>query len=106
MSDIFTVYNIIVGILVAFLILLLYIIRNLLLKNEKYEDVVQDQTQYLQNVSNAIGEGQKHLKNLDEKGVFQSDDEVGYFFEQMKYVQDELNRYMLPENYGKKESEG
>lgn len=106
MSDIFTVYNIIIGILVAFLILLLYIIRNLLLKNEKYEDVVQDQTQYLQNVSNAIGEGQKHLKNLDEKGVFQSDDEVGYFFEQMKYVQDELNRYMLPENYGKKESEG
>ena len=106
MSDIFTVYNIIIGILVAFLILLLYIIRNLLLKNERYEDVVQDQTQYLQNVSNAIGEGQKHLKNLDEKGVFQSDDEVGYFFEQMKYVQDELNRYMLPENYGKKESEG
>jgi len=106
MTDIFTVYNIIVGILVAFLILLLYIIRNLLLKNEKYEDVVQDQTQYLQNISNAIGEGQKHLKNLDEKGVFQSDDEVGYFFEQMKYVQDELNRYMLPENYGKKESEG
>ena len=103
MSDIFTVYNIIIGILVAFLILLLYIIRNLLLKNERYEDVVQDQTQYLQNVSNAIGEGQKHLKNLDEKGVFQSDDEVGYFFEQMKYVQDELNRYMLPENYGKEE---
>ena len=59
MSDIFTFYNIIVGILVAFLILLLYIIRNLLLKNEKYEDVVRDQTQYLQNISTAVGEGQK-----------------------------------------------
>ena len=106
MTELFTVYNIIVGVLVASLILLLYIIRNLLLRNEKYEDVVQDQTQYLQNISNAIGEGQKHLKSLDEKGVFQSDDEVGYFFEQMKYVQDELNRYMLPDNYGKKESEG
>ena len=80
-------------------------IRNLLLKNEKYEDVVRDQTQYLQNISNAIGEGQKHLQNLDERGVFQSDDEVGYFFEQMKYVQDELNRYMLPENYGKEEKQ-
>ena len=80
-------------------------IRNLLLKNEKYEDIVRDQTQYLQNISNAIGEGQKHLNNLDERGVFQSDDEVGYFFEQMKYVQDELNRYMLPENYGKKEEQ-
>src|SRR6056300_1157836 len=79
-------------------------IRNLLIKNEKYEDVVQDQVQYLQNISNAIGEGQKHLKSLDERGVFQSDDEVGYFFEQMKYVQDELNRYMLPKNYGKETS--
>ena len=93
--------QIVIGVLVAICILLLYIIRNLIVKNEKYEDVVQDQVQYLQNISNAIYEGQKHLQNLDERGVFQSDDEVGYFFEQMKYVQDELNRYMLPENYGK-----
>ena len=97
--------HILIAVLVVICIILLYIIRNLLIKNEKYEDVVQDQVQYLQNISNALGEGQKHLQNLDERGVFQSDDEVGYFFEQMKYVQDELNRYMLPENYGKKESE-
>ena len=84
-------------------LVLLIAVRNLVLKNEKYEDIVRDQTQYLQNISNAIGEGQKHLQNLDEKGVFQSDDEVGYFFQQMKYVQDELNRYILPKNYGKEE---
>ena len=100
-----SINTILIAVLVAICLLLLYIIRNLLVKNEKYEDIVRDQTQYLQNISNAIGEGQKHLKNLDEKGVFQSDDEVGYFFEQMKYVQDELNRYMLPENYGKETSE-
>ena len=92
-------------VLSIFIVILLIAIRNLLLKNEKYEDVVQDQVQYLQNISNALYEGQKHLQNLDERGVFQSDDEVGYFFEQMKYVQDELNRYMLPENYGKKEKQ-
>lgn len=79
-------------------------IRNLIIKVEKYEDVVQDQTQYLQNISKIINESQKHLQNLDERGVFQSDDEVGLFFEAMKTVQEELNRYMLPENYGKKES--
>jgi len=100
-----TVYTIIIGVLVAFLVTSLYIIRNLLYKVEKYEDAVKDQAQYLQNISNAIGEGQKHLQNLDEKGVFQSDDEVGEFFNQLKYVQDELNRYMLPENYGKEEIE-
>jgi len=92
-------------ILSIIIVILLIAIRNLLLKNEKYEDIVRDQTQYLQNISNAVGEGQKHLQNLDERGVFQSDDEVGYFFEQMKYVQDELNRYMLPENYGKEEKQ-
>ena len=97
------IFYIIIGILVAFSGTLVYIIRNLLIKVEKYEDVTQDQTQYLQNISNTIGESQKHLQNLDEKGVFQSDDEVGEFFNQMKAVQDELNRYMLPENYGKEE---
>ena len=76
-----------------------------MVKVERYEDVTVDQTQYLQNISNIIGESNKHLQNLDEKGVFQSDDEVGEFFNQMKAVQDELNRYMLPENYGKEESE-
>jgi hypothetical protein len=100
-----TTYYIIIGVLVGFSGTLSYIIYNLLKKVEKYEDIVQDQVQYLQNISNAVGEGQKHLKNLDERGVFQSDDEVGYFFEQMKTVQDELNRYMLPQNYGKKEEQ-
>lgn len=79
-------------------------IRNILIKVERYEDITVDQTKYLQNISNLIIESQKHLKSLDERGVFQSDDEVGYFFEQMKNIQKELDRYMLPENYGKKES--
>ena len=85
--------------------ILLLAIRNLLVKVEKYEDVTVDQTEYLQNISNVIRDSQKHLKNLDEKGVFEADDEVGYFFEQMKNVQKELDRYMLPENYGEKEIE-
>ena len=96
------VLSIILGIL---LIVSVVALRNLLIKVEKYEDVVQDQVQYLQNISKTITESQKHLQNLDERGVFQSDDEVGFFFESMKTIQEELNRYMLPENYGKKESE-
>jgi type II secretory pathway pseudopilin PulG len=82
---------------------LLVAVRNLLIKVEKYEDVTVNQTSYLQNISNIINDSQKHLRNLDEKGIFEADDEVGYFFEQMKNVQKELNRYMLPDNYGKKE---
>ena len=61
---------IIIGILVAISGTLVYIIRNLMVKVEKYEDVTVDQTQYLQNISNIIGESNKHLQNLDEKGSF------------------------------------
>ena len=67
-----TTFYIIFGILVAFSGTLMYIIRNLMIKVENYEDVVH---------------------------------EVGEFFKQMQAVQEELNRYMLPENYGKKEIE-
>ena len=104
MMEIFTVYNVIIAILVVTLIVLTYIIRNLMLKVEAYEDVTQDQVRYLQNISNIIGESKQHLQNLDERGVFQSDDEVGEFFNQMKSVQEQLNNYMLPENYGQEES--
>ena len=104
MMEIFTVYNVIITILVVTLIVLAYIIRNLMLKVEAYEDVTQDQVRYLQNISNIIGESKQHLQNLDERGVFQSDDEVGEFFNQMKSVQEQLNNYMLPENYGQEES--
>lgn len=98
-------FYIISGILVAIITFLFYIIRNLLLKNEKYEDITIDQTQYLQRISDTIRDSKKHLQKLDEKGVFQSDDEVGYFFEQLKLVQKELDRYMLPDNYGTKEEQ-
>lgn len=103
MIEIANTYNIILVLLVGTLGVSAYIIRNLMYKVEAYEDTVTTQTQHLLNVDKAITAGQKHLQNLDEKGVFQSDDEVGYFFEQMKTVQDEISRFKLPEDYAEKE---
>ena len=94
----------IIGILGVLLIVSMFAIYNLLRKLEKYEDVVQDQVQYLNNISASIAEAKMHLQKLDESGRFQSDDEVGYFFKQLQNVQEELNRYMLPPNYGKNQS--
>ena len=82
-----------------------YGVINLIKKTEKYEDVVQDQVKYLQSISNIIADAKTYLKTLDEKGVFESDDEVGEYFRQMKKVQEELDKYMLPENYGKEEEQ-
>ena len=94
----------IIGLLGLLLIVSMFAIYNLLVKVEKYEDVVQDQVKYLNNISATIAEAKMHLQKLDESGTFQSDDEVGYFFKQLQNVQEELNRYMLPTNYGQNQS--
>jgi hypothetical protein len=99
-----TTLYIIIVVLVAISGIFTYLIYNLLRKVEKYEDVTTDQTRYLQRISDYIGDSKMHLRKLDEKGVFASDDEVGYFFEKLKEIQNELDTYMLPENYGKEES--
>ena len=92
-------------ILSVLLIVSLFAIRNLLLKVEKYEDVTVDQVKYLQNISNIIADANEKLKAVDRKGIFEADDEVGFFFQALKSIQEELNVYMLPENYGEKEIE-
>ena len=103
MTEIFTIHNIIIGVLVVILSFLFYFLRNLLIKVEKYEDVVRDQVEYLQNISKLVAQSQSNLKDIDSRGVFESDDEVGEFFKILKSIQEELNRYMFPENYGKEE---
>ena len=39
MTELFSAYNVIISILVGILLLFIYILRNLLIKVEKYEDV-------------------------------------------------------------------
>jgi len=88
-----TTFYIILGVLVGTLIIFIYILRNLLVKVEKYEDTVIKSQDTITAIQNTITDSQKHLKDIDERGVFQSDDEVGYFFEQLKEVQSELDRF-------------
>ena len=103
MAEVFTLYN---GILVGLgviLIICFIAIRNLLLKVEQYQEITEDHVQYLQNISNTIRYIDQRIEEVDSKGTFQSDDEVGFFFLAIKEIKEELNRYMLPENYGKEE---
>jgi predicted nucleic acid-binding Zn-ribbon protein len=88
-----TTFYIILGVLVGTLIIFIYILRNLLVKVEKYEDSVNLLQNTITAIQSTIEDSQKHLNELDKRGVFQSDDEVGYFFEQLKEVQSELDRF-------------
>ena len=65
-----------------------FIIRNLLIKNEKLEDFIAKQ-------SDAINECDKILNEIDKKGIFYADDEIGWFFTEIKKIQEALNEFTL-----------
>ena len=65
-----------------------FMIRNLILKNEKLEDFISKQ-------SEAINACDQRLKQLDDKGMFYSDDQIGFFFKEVQKIQEALNEFTL-----------
>jgi uncharacterized membrane protein YukC len=68
---------------------------NLLRKNEKQEDILAGYLNYLDKISRIIEVSDKRLKDIDARGTFKSDDEVGFFFQAIKQLQDILNEFQL-----------
>ena len=65
-----------------------FAVINLLKKNEKLEDFIAKQ-------SEAINECDKRLKQVDNKGIFYADDEIGWFFKELQKIQEALNEFTL-----------
>ena len=65
-----------------------FIIRNLIVENERLEDFISKQ-------SEAITACDKRLKEIDDKGVFYADDQIGFFFKEVKKIQEALNEFTL-----------
>lgn len=63
-------------------------IRNLIKKNEAMEDFINKQ-------SDAIAACDARLKQVDQKGVFYADDEIGWFFGEVKKIQEALNEFRM-----------
>jgi hypothetical protein len=68
---------------------------NLLFKNEKQEDILSGYMIYLNKISDIIELSSKKLKEIDAKGSFKSDDEVGFFFEQILAIQTILGSFTI-----------
>jgi hypothetical protein len=68
---------------------------NLLKKNEKQEDILAGYMTYLNKISDTIELSDKKMMEVDAKGSFKSDDEVGFFFEQIKTIQTALNSFVI-----------
>ena len=68
---------------------------NLLKKNEQQEDILAGYMEYLSKISRVIEFSDKKLKEVDRKGSFESDDEVGFFFQEIKQIQETLNAFKI-----------
>ena len=68
---------------------------NLLKKNERQEDILAGYMKYLNKISDVIEFSDKKLKEVDRKGSFESDDEVGFFFQEIKQIQETLNAFKI-----------
>ena len=68
---------------------------NLLKKNEKQEDILAGYMTYLNKISDTIELAERKMIEVDVKGSFKSDDEIGFFFEQIKTIQTALNSFVI-----------
>ena len=72
-----------------------YVIYNLYTKNVKLEEMISERDQILQELSLTINESEKFLKEVDRLGAFKSDDEIGFFFNTVKAIQETLNNFTV-----------
>ena len=84
-----------VCVLSVLVIILGFTTSNLLKKQEKAEDILMSYLEYLDNISRTIEMSDRMLKDLDRKGTFKSDDEIGFFFESIQQIQDILNDFKV-----------
>lgn len=79
--------------LTVFNIILLYTTINLFIKNEKMTDIMEGYIDFIESIQNSITQSDDLIKKIDEKGSFSSDDEVGWFFDNLKDIQESLNKF-------------
>ena len=88
MIELFTTYNIIIGISVILNIVLLIGVRNLLRQNEQLEDTLVENNKFVQE---KVQTSLDKMRELDNRQVFEKDDEVGATFSELKKLTEDLN---------------
>jgi hypothetical protein len=72
-------------------VILGYTTINLLLKIEKQEDIISQQNTFFEEMSDIINKSEIKLNEIDAKGIFKSDDEIGWFFNEVKKIQSNIS---------------
>tara|TARA_Y100000356_G_C11041250_1_gene173674 strand:+ start:57 stop:335 length:279 start_codon:yes stop_codon:yes gene_type:complete len=89
--------TLVITLLSVIVVILLFTTFNLLRKNEKQEDILVEYMKYLNKISQTIEVSDTQLKKLDSLGRFESDDEIGFFFQSIKKIQKILNEFKIKE---------
>jgi len=85
---------ILINIAVVILLIIGYIIWNLMKKVEKLETQISVQETYILEFYDLVKTSEMKIKEIDNKQLFQSDDEVGFFFTNLKTIQEALSDYI------------
>jgi hypothetical protein len=72
-----------------------YTTFNLLKKNEKAEDAIISYQEYINGLGSTVEFINKRIDEIDSRGTFKSDDEVGFFFDRLKMLNDMLRPYNI-----------
>jgi len=87
--------TIVISVLSVIVVALAFTTINLLRKNEKQEDILAGYITYLDQFSRIIEFSDEKLKKIDERGIFKSDDEIGFMYEQIKELQKILSNFRI-----------
>jgi len=68
---------------------------NLMKKQEKSEDILLGYMEYLDKFSRVIEISNKKLKEVDNRKIFEKDDDVGVIFDSILQIQEILNEFTV-----------
>ena len=87
--------TIIISILGCLVVILGFMTFNLLKKNEKQEDILAGYLNYFDSLSRIVEFADEKVKTIDSKGIFKTDDEVGFIYEEIKNLQKVLSNFRV-----------
>tara|TARA_R110000796_G_scaffold247906_1_gene373952 strand:+ start:1322 stop:1609 length:288 start_codon:yes stop_codon:yes gene_type:complete len=68
---------------------------NLMKKQERSEDILLGYMEYLDKFSRIIEVSNKKLKDVDNRGIFEKDEDVGIIFSSILKIQEILNEFTV-----------
>ena len=85
---------ILINVILIILGIIGYVIWNLMKKAEKLENIIEVQEKYITEFYDLVKQSEAKIKEIDANQTFQSDDEIGFFFTNIKNIQEALSDYI------------